>query len=150
MDGKLVVRYQNQIVSTQEAPPRPGVLRALNGARGDGSATLESLVAGVSSNRIGGHQQEELGVMDAAGQGLTAGSLTMDRVNGAVHLKTLRPRQPTPRQRAWWKAVQRAKRRGLSLRAIARELGICRITVRKYVAASSPPVYPDRALAADS
>ena len=27
LDGKLVVCYQNQIVPTQEAPPRPGVLR---------------------------------------------------------------------------------------------------------------------------
>ena len=33
---------------------------------------------------------------------------------------------------------------------IARELGISRITVRKYVEASSPPVYPDRELAAHS
>ena len=30
LDGKLVVCYQNQIVPTQEAPPRPGVLRTLN------------------------------------------------------------------------------------------------------------------------
>ena len=47
----------------------------------------------------------------------------------AVHPKAQPPRPPTPRQRP---AVQRAKRRGLSLRAIARELG-SRITVRKYV-----------------
>ena len=40
--------------------------------------------------------------------------------------------------------MRRRGRRGLSLRAIARELGISRITVRKYVEASSPPVYPDR------
>ena len=140
LDGKLVVRYQDRIVPTQEAPPRPGVLRALNGARGGGGATLESLVAGVSYNRIGGHEQEGLGVMGAAGQGLAAGSLTTDRVNGAIHLKALRSRQPTPRQRARWKAVHRAKRRGLSLRAIARELGIHRETVRKYVDAKSLPM----------
>ena len=67
-----------------------------------------------------------------------------------IRAKAQPPRPPTPRQRARWKAVQRAKRRGLSLRAIARELGISRITVRKYVEASSPPVYPDRELAAHS
>ena len=42
----------------------------------------------------------------------------------------------TPRQQELWKAVQQAKARGLSLRGIARELGITRNTVRKYVRAS--------------
>ena len=40
------------------------------------------------------------------------------------------------RQQELWKAVQQAKARGLSLRGIARELGITRNTVRKYVRAS--------------
>jgi len=39
---------------------------------------------------------------------------------------------------------RRAYRRGLSLRAIARQLGISRNTVRRHVAADSPPVYPIR------
>jgi len=42
---------------------------------------------------------------------------------------------------AYWDAVQEAKSRGLSLRAIARELGISRVTVTKYANASSPPVF---------
>ena len=41
LDGKLVVCYQNQIVPTQEAPPRPGVLRTLNATRGLGSVAKE-------------------------------------------------------------------------------------------------------------
>ena len=103
-----------------------------------------------------GHQRDRwsrarrTGSDDAIGRGLAAGRLTTDRESEAVHPKAQPPRPPTPRQRARWKAVQRAKRRGLSLRAIARELGISRITVRKYVEASSPPVYPDRELAAHS
>ena len=40
-----------------------------------------------------------------------------------------------------WEAIQEAKSRGLSLRAIARELGISRSTVTKYVKASTPPAY---------
>ena len=148
--GLLVVCYQNQIVPTQEAPPRPGVLRTLKATRGLGSVTVENLAAGMDTNGIGGHEREGLGAMTAIGRGLAAGRLTTDRESEAVHPKAQPPRPPTPRQRARWKAVQRAKRRGLSLRAIARELGISRITVRKYVEASSPPVYPDRELAAHS
>jgi ribosomal protein S14 len=150
LDGKLVVYYQDQIVPAQEAPPRPGALRTLNGTRGLGSVTLESLAAGMGTNGVGGHKREELGAIGVIGRRLAASSLTTDRENEAGHHKVQGPRQPTPRQRARWKAVQRAKRRGLSLRAIARELGISRITVRRYVAASSPPVYPDRVLAAHS
>ena len=53
--------------------------------------------------------------------------------------RDLRPRKskaqqhsiPTARQKALWENVQQAKLRGLSLRAIARELGIHRNTARK-------------------
>ena len=60
--------------------------------------------------------------------------------------KTVGPRlrKPTPLQTARWKAVQRAKRKGLSMRGIARELGIHRDTVKKYMNAESPPVAPSR------
>ena len=43
-----------------------------------------------------------------------------------------RGRTPTPTQLARWKAIQQARLKGLSPRAIARELGIARDTVRKY------------------
>ena len=46
----------------------------------------------------------------------------------------------TARQRALWEDVQQAKLRGLSLRAMARELGVYRNTVRKYALAESPPL----------
>ena len=48
-------------------------------------------------------------------------------------------RTPTPTQQARWEAVQKARRQGLSLRAIARELGMVRDTVGKYIKAESPP-----------
>ena len=41
---------------------------------------------------------------------------------------------------ARWKSVQEAKLRGLSLRAIAGELGIHRETAKKYALADIPPV----------
>ena len=40
--------------------------------------------------------------------------------------------------------MQKAKRKGLSMRGIARELGIHRDTVKKYMNAERPPVAPSR------
>ena len=48
-------------------------------------------------------------------------------------------RTPIPTQKARWKAIQQARLNGLSLRAIAREVGIARDTVRKYAYAEQPP-----------
>ena len=48
-------------------------------------------------------------------------------------------RTPTPTQLARWKAIQKGRLKGLSLRAISRELGISRVTVRKYAYAKKPP-----------
>ncbi len=42
-------------------------------------------------------------------------------------------------QQARWEAVEQAKGEGISLRAIARELDMSRVTVRKYAKAESPP-----------
>ena len=44
-----------------------------------------------------------------------------------------------PTQQARWEAVQHAKGQGLSLRAIARKLGMSRVATRKYAVAESPP-----------
>ena len=41
---------------------------------------------------------------------------------------------------AVWKAAHKAKRKGLSLRAIARQLGIAQDAVAKHARASSPPI----------
>ena len=64
------------------------------------------------------------------------------------HLQGSESRKPTPLQTARWKAVQKAKRKGLSIRGIARELSIHRDTVRKYMNAESPPMPPARATSA--
>ena len=41
--------------------------------------------------------------------------------------------------------MRKAKRKGLSIRGIARELGIHRDTVKKYMNAESPPLSRGRA-----
>ena len=48
-------------------------------------------------------------------------------------------RKPTFLQKARWTAVERARRKGMSLRAIERELGIHRSTIKKYLDAEGPP-----------
>ena len=45
-----------------------------------------------------------------------------------------------PLKQALWKAVRHAKLQGVSLRGIARQLGISRNTVRKYVDLPAPPI----------
>ncbi len=57
---------------------------------------------------------------------------------------------PTTRQRALWENVQQAKRKGLSLRAIARGLVIHRNTLRKYALAESPPLRKRKGLTRDA
>ena len=48
-------------------------------------------------------------------------------------------RKPTFLQRERWKAIQKARRKGMSLRTIERELGIHSSTIRKYLDAEGPP-----------
>ena len=48
-------------------------------------------------------------------------------------------RTPTPTQEARWEAVQLAREQGLSLRAIARNLGMAKNTAKKYAEADTPP-----------
>ena len=48
-------------------------------------------------------------------------------------------RKTTFLQNERWKAIQKARRNGMSIRAIERELGIHRATIKKYMDAESPP-----------
>ena len=48
-------------------------------------------------------------------------------------------RTPTETQQARWEAVQQAREQGLSLRTIARKLGMDRNTAGKYALAETPP-----------
>ena len=74
--------------------------------------------------------------MDASDAGDTAVDYGTVRVRKSPAMQR---RKPTPLQTARWKAVQKAKRRGLSIRAVAREVGIHRDTAKKYMEADNPP-----------
>ena len=133
LDGRLSVRHEGRILPAQEAPPSPVFLRnghgrsapvpvPPSGAHGLGerwTAALEQLDSRVENQRDPG---------DITGSAAAAGKP-----------KAASPRKPTFLERERWKAIQKARRKGMSLRAIERELGIHRATVRKYLDAEGPP-----------
>ena len=133
LDGRLRVRHEGRIINAQEAPPSPVFLR--NGHRG--SATPLPSPAGAS--RLDRRWAATLKSLDsrAAGEedqaGMTGGA------SAASTPATVPPRQPTFLQKERWKAIQNARRKGMSLRAIERELGIHRATIKKYMDADGPP-----------
>ena len=57
-------------------------------------------------------------------------------------------RKPTFLPKERWKAIQKARRKGMSLRAIERELGIHRATIKKYMDAEGLPTRQTRAVVA--
>ena len=127
LDGQLAVRYQGEIIPSQEAPPRPGILRSFNGSSSHGSVPRPDL------NGLGRRWEAILAALDA--------DHTVDNGPVAVRKAAATPsRKPTPLQTARWNAVQKAKRRGLSIRSVARELAIHRDTAKKYMQAESPPM----------
>ena len=135
LDGRLVVEHHGHIISSQEAPPRPGILRSFN------ERSPHEFVPQIDRNGLGRRWTEVLASLDAerptgeAHDAVAASGASGVR-SGAIGSR----RKPTPLQIARWKAVQKAKRRGLSIRGIARKLGIHRSTARKYMEAESPPL----------
>ena len=59
-------------------------------------------------------------------------------------------RKLTARQVARWQAVQTAKAKGMTISGTARELGLLRKTVRKYMKATEPPRNPSSRMGAIS
>ena len=126
--GELVIEHEGQLIPSQEAPPRPTILRDVNG---------HSSHTPLQRNGLGSRWERVLASLDRER------AEHNERDSGAAKGRkeaTLTPRKPTPKQIARWKAIHAAKRRGLSIRAITRETGIHRKTVRKYLEADSPPM----------
>ena len=133
-DGQLLLRSRGFIIPSQEAPPRPSLLRA-----------YRSLLPYLPfwermGNGTVNHQLLEFSSLETAAVDAYSPNGSKRNGKGRDRKSTKSPpRKPTPRQTAIWKAVQEAKRRGLSLRGIARELGIHRNTAKRYAEAESPP-----------
>ena len=133
LDGRLRVRHEGRIINAQEVPPSPVILR--NG-QGD-SATGRASPAG--SARLNQRWAAALKPLDSsASEDEDQASLTSG-ASPALASATVPPRKPTFLQRERWKAIQKGRRKGMSLRAIQRELGIRRATIKKYMDADGPP-----------
>ena len=133
LDGQLSVRHEGRIINAQGAPPSPAFLR--NGH--EGSPT--PLVSPAGSDRLNQRWLTTLKSVDSRTvdeedqAGLTGGA------PAASTPATVSLRKPTFLQKERWKAIQKARRKGMSLRAIERELGIHRATIKKYMDADGPP-----------
>ena len=125
LEGELLVQYQGQTVPSQEAPQSPAQLRENAAAIPENSGQARGV------NGTGDRWDPHLATLEA---GEIDRDLRSRKSRAQQHLI------PTARQRALWEKVQQAKRRGLSLRAMALELGVHRNTVRKYALAESPPL----------
>ena len=135
LDGRLAVQLEDRIIPSQEAPPRPSVLR------GFARRTTHSPIIHQSTNGLGTKWVAKLATLDDTDHaGEPRDTSGLDGTGRVRKIVRQRLRKPTPLQTARWKAVQRAKRKGLSIRGIARELRIHRDTVRKYMNAESPPM----------
>ena len=134
LDGRLSLQHEGRIIASQEAPPSPAFLRSPNGT--SSAATILTPDPELAS---------KLSVTDIElpsakpDQEKDADAAAMDAPDVAGLQIVASPRKPTFLQTERWKAVQQAKLEGMSIRRMARELGIHRDTVRRYIDAESPP-----------
>ena len=136
LDGQLIVEHEGQLIPSQEAPPRPNILRRVNG---------HSSHALPDRKGLGGRWIRVLASLDRE----RAEAIDGNHDSGAARIRKKAnsvPGKPTPKQIARWEAVHAAKRRGLSIGAITRETGIHRETVRKYLKTDSPPMNRPRVM----
>ncbi len=132
LDGRLSLQHEGRIIATQMAPPSPGSLR--NGLKpSSGDASPSPNPKGLSEPRETAHDPL---TMVAVENGHGSDIHDEDVVAMTV---TTSPRRPTFLQQARWDAIQQAKLEGMSIRRMARELGLHRDTVRRYIDAESPP-----------
>ena len=117
-----------------EAPQRPGALRAASGSLAS-TPEFGQILDRLVKHRLTRPQLQKPASLET--------SRDYDRDTGlTLETAPIQPGEPvpTPRQLTLWKAVQHAKLQGVSLRGIAKQLGISRNTVRKYVDLSAPPI----------
>ena len=138
LDGRLSLQHEGRIIAAQEAPPSPGSLR--NGIKpSSGDASQSPDPKGLSEPR---ETAPDPLIMVAAANGHGSVIDDADVVSMTV---TTAPRRSTFLQQARWDAVQKAKLEGMSIRKMARELGLHRDTVRRYIDVESPPTRRSRA-----
>ena len=139
LDGRLSVQHEGRILAAQEAPPSPVFPRNGHGR----SASVPVPTSGVDG--LGEHWIETLEPLDSRATDENGDSMITGGVVTASKPAAASARKPTFLQKERWKAIQKARRKGMSLRAIKRELGIHRSTIRRYLDAEGPPTQQSRA-----
>ena len=132
-DGELMIRYQGEAVDFQEGPPPSSALWGADSGCSPGPE-LQQATDDVVDSHLNAAQRERLSTLESAAKEAAEGRAGKGKpVRHQLH------RTPTATQQARWEAVQQAREQGLSLRAIAKNLGMARDTVGKYLKAESPP-----------
>ena len=134
LDGRLSLQHEGRIIASQEAPPSPSSLRSRNGTSPSAAIPTPdpepaSKPSVADLDLLGTKPDQEEGAHTEA----------IDDTEVARLRVVASPRRPTFLQQERWKAVQQAKLQGMSIRRMARELGIHRDAVRRYIDADSPP-----------
>ena len=124
LDGRLSVRHEGRIIASQKAPPSPVFLRNGHGA----SASVPVPTSG--AHGLGERWTAALEPLDSRADGADGRGMSTDGVTTAGNPAATATRKPTFLQKERWKAIQKARRKGMSLRAIERELGIHRATIK--------------------
>ena len=134
LDGRLSLQHEGCIIASQEAPPSPASLRSRNGTSSadsipapDPELSSKPWVKAIELQRSKPDQEEDA----------HAAAIYAPDVAGLQVVAS--PRKPTFLQHEIWNAVQQAKLNGTSIRRRARELGIHRDRVRRYIHAKNPP-----------
>ena len=133
LDGRLSVRHEGRILAAQEAPPSPVLLRNGHGCSGSVPVPPSSV------NGLGERWIETLEPLHSRSEDENDPSVIIDDVATAGKPAATAARKLTFLQKERWKAIQKARRKGMSLRSIERELGIHRGTIKRYLDAEGPP-----------
>ena len=143
-DGELLIRYQGEVVDFQEAPPPSSALWGAATACYPGPEQQEGTDGVVFNSHLNEAQRERLAALESSessddNEANDKDVATRGRGGKTKPVRHQLRRTPTETQQARWEAVQQARGQGLSLRAIARKLGMDRNTVGKYALAETPP-----------
>ncbi len=138
-DGELMIRYQGQAVDFQEGPPPSSALWG-QGTGHSPSAEGRDTGGEQAASHLDEDQRKLLAALESPVEkrARVKSAAVKGRTGEAKPLRHQLHRMPTATQKARWEAVQKARKQGLSLRAISRTLGIAKNTVKKYMSTESP------------
>ena len=140
----MLTSYQTRsiIVNVKMQVLNAGILHFRESPRhGNGHGASASVpVPTFAAHGLGERWTAALEPLDSRAEGENGRGMITDDVATAGRPTATPARKPTFLQKERWKAIQKARRKGMSLRAIERELGIHRATIKKYMDAEGPPM----------